>query len=618
VALRFVDEEEVRRMSQPIRRRFALAVALLGFCATVRAAGDTVILVEQPMPPPSWALLERELLHANARACEEFFDHYFDDRGYLECVTRWGGDDGPDDAIENLSDWPVLHALGAPESVLRLYKKGWEGHLRQYTEARTSDVEIARDGMYYKEFPVSFDWMHNGEGLTPFNLQGLADPGDARFRQRVTRFAGFYVNEDPGAPNYDKRHRLIRSMFNGSRGPLLRPATAKDWAGDPIRVEGRFHPGHGEHNYREMLDHFRDYTDIVGDHPQNLRATTLALNAYMLNHESKYKTWLLEYVDAWRQRMRDNGGIIPTKIGLDGKIGGPEARWYGGVYGWAFTVIDPVTGQKVHRNHHDFGLVGFGNAYLLTGDDRYLDVWRKQIDAVNAHKKVLDGKDQYPRMYGEGGWYDFTPRKYDYGALELYYWSMCQQDRDRLPGAGWLAFLEGQDPGYPERSLRAAFAAIHGKLEGMRRDTTTPDTRLADDPLAFNPATVDSLIELTLGGIYPGHCGGPLHCRVRHFDPLLKRAGLPQDVAALVEGLLASETTLTLVNVNQSEARQVIVQAGGYAEHQWQSATIDGREVRIDRSNVTVNLGPGAGARLVLKLKRYVNQPTLAMPWDQG
>jgi hypothetical protein len=605
-------------LSRVLNNRLAATAALLVWGGTIAVAGEAVIRIDTPMPPPSWAVLERELLRANVRACEEYFDRYFDDRGYLECVTRWGGDDGPDDAIENLSDWPVLHALGADESVLRLYKKGWEGHLRQYTEARTRDVEFARGGMYYKEFPVSFDWLHNGEGLTPFNLQGLADPGDLRFRQRALRFASFYLNEDPGALNYDAAHRIIRSMFNGSRGPLLRPATALDWAGDPIEVEGRFHPGHGERNYREMLEHFREYGDIVGDHPQNMLATTLALNAYMLTHESKYRTWLLDYVDAWRQRTIANGGIIPTKIGLDGSIGGPSGRWYGGVYGWGFTVTDPVTGQKVHRNRHELGLVGFGNAYLLTGDDRYLDVWRKQIDAVNAQRKVIDGKTQYPRMYGEHGWYDFTPRKYDVGALELCYWSMQQQDRDRLPGGGWLAFLESRDPGYPERALRAGFAAIRDKLAGMRRDTTTPDTRLADDPLAFNPATVGALIELTLGGIHPGHRGAPLHCRVRHFDPTRKRAGLPEDVAALVEGLLASETRLTLVNINQSEPRDVIIQAGGYAEHQWESAMIGGRETQIGGPYVTLSLSPGAGARLVLKIKRYVNQPTLAMPWKRG
>ena len=32
-----------------------------------------------------------------------------------------------------------------------------------------------------------------------FNLQGLSDPLDAAFAERARRFAGFYLNEDPGA-----------------------------------------------------------------------------------------------------------------------------------------------------------------------------------------------------------------------------------------------------------------------------------------------------------------------------------------------------------------------------------------------------------------------------------
>jgi hypothetical protein len=605
-------------MSQLRAPRLALAALLLSGLPPRPAAGDPVIRIETPMPPPGWALLERELLRAHVRACKEYFERYFDERGHLECVTRWGGDDGPDDAIENLSDWPLLHALGADDSVLRLYKKCWEGHLRQYTEARTTEVEMARGGMYYKEFPVSFDWLHNGEGLTPFNLQGLSDPHDGRFRRRVVRFAGFYLNEEPGAHNYDFTHKIIRSMFNGSRGPLLRPASAVEWAGDPIEVEGRFRAGHGERNYKEMLEHFRDYGDIVGDHPQNLLATTLALNAYMLTHEPKYRDWLLGYVDAWRKRMEENHGIIPTKVGLDGKIGGPEGRWYGGVYGWGFTVIDPVTGKEVHRNQHASGIVGFGNAYLLTGDDRYLDPWRKQIAAINAQKKVEGGRELYPRMFGKDGWYDYARGKYNHGALELYYWSMSPTDRARLPDGGWLAFLEGKDPGYPERALRADFETIRAKVEGMRRDLTTPDTRLSDDPMPFNPATVATLVELTLGGIYPGHRSGPLHCRVRHFDPERGRAGLPEDVAALVEKLTATETVLVLVNVNPSEPRRVIVQAGAYGEHRWDSAEVDGREVAIGGPHFTVRLAPGSGGRLVLKTRRYVNQPTLAVPLNRG
>ncbi|MEZ6048250.1 MAG: hypothetical protein R3C11_22280 [Planctomycetaceae bacterium] len=96
------------------------------------------------MAPPTWAVLERELLKQEHIACQQFYDRYFDSKGYLECVERWGGDDGPDDAIENVNDWPILHAIGGHEDILTMYKTAWEGHLRQYTLAKTVDVPFAR------------------------------------------------------------------------------------------------------------------------------------------------------------------------------------------------------------------------------------------------------------------------------------------------------------------------------------------------------------------------------------------------------------------------------------------------------------------------------------------
>src|SRR5258707_658126 len=177
----------------------SMAVAVFVIVASLGRgrAAEPAITIDTPMAPPAWALFERELLRANAAACEEVFKKYFDERGFLLCVERWGGDDGPDDAIENCNDWPLLYALGAPEPLRELYEKAWEGHLRQYTLAKTTEVPLARDGMYYKEFPTQFDWMHNGEGLTVFNLMGLASPRDPAFERRVRRYAGFYMNEDP-------------------------------------------------------------------------------------------------------------------------------------------------------------------------------------------------------------------------------------------------------------------------------------------------------------------------------------------------------------------------------------------------------------------------------------
>jgi hypothetical protein len=612
-------------------RIYWLIVAACWFVAPAVAAGPTAIpgpatiSIDAPMSPPTWALLERQLLETSAEACREFYARYFDKRGYLLCVERWGGDDGPDDAIENCNDWPFLYALGGHDDVRRMVERAWEGHLRQYTAAKTVDVPMARDGIYYKEFPVMFDWLHNGEGLAVFNRMGLcfaggssADPHSNAYEQRVRRYAGFYLNEDPGAANYDAEKKIIRSLFNGSRGPLLRKATALDWAGDPIEVENRFAPKHGERTYDEMLAHFKDYNDIVGDHPQNLQSTTLAFNAFALTQEAKYREWLLEYVDAWRERAAANGGIFPSNVGLDGKIGGSaDGKWYGGVYGWGFTVIGAHDGKPINRNTTAWGFSGLWTAMMLTGDDAYLDVWRKQCDAINAQARAIDGRLQYPRMHGDEGWYGWTDEPYAEHALTLYCLSMKEADRRRVPKNGWLEYLDGKNPNYPETALRSDLAQVGRRVGEFRADPTTPDTRLADDPLRFNPAIVTALLELTLGAPHPGRGCNPLVAQVRYFDPIARRAGLPEGVAALVSRMTADEIDLTLVNMNQLAERTVVVQGGAYGEHEIAAVTdVAGKAVPVEARSVRIKLAPGAGGRLTLRMKRYAQEPTFEFPFE--
>jgi hypothetical protein len=163
----------------------------------------------------------------------------------------------------------------------------------------------------------------------------LGAPYDRRTKERVQRFVGFYMDEDPGAPNYDPKLKLIKSMMNGSRGPMLRKATALDWTGDPIEVENRFPSlGHGEGAYAGMLKHFEEYTDVVGDHPLNLVATQpQCLHA---DPSAEIQDWVLGYCDAWAQRARDNGGIIPPgRRGRQDRR--PSGKWYASAYGWGFS-----------------------------------------------------------------------------------------------------------------------------------------------------------------------------------------------------------------------------------------------------------------------------------------
>jgi hypothetical protein len=339
----------------------------------------------------------------------------------------------------------------------------------------------------------------------------------------------------------------------------------------------------------------------------------------MIDGEDKYRRWLLDYVDAWLARMEANGGVIPSNIGLDGTIGGAAGgKWYGGTYGWAFTVKVPQTGRMEHRNRQARSFTGFMNAYLLTADDKYLDAWRNQADVINAQARTIDGRKMYPRMYGDDGWYGWTPEPYTENAQEIYYLSMQPRDRQRTSDNGWLLFLEGKRPEYAETELRSDLNRVRQRVAAMREDASTPDTRLADNPMQYNPCSVESLIQLMLGGVHVTRNASVLHCRLRYFDPLARRPGLPDDVAALVERLAADSVAVTLVNTNQLEPRTVSVQAGGYGEHRFTGVETGNQRVECNADCVDVRLAPGCGAKLTLSMQRYVNPPTMRPPWDRS
>jgi hypothetical protein len=563
--------------------------------------------------------LERQILAEQVPACREFYDKYFDARGYLQCFVRWGANDGPDDAFENFNGWPELHALGADDEILRLYLKGHEGLLKQYTEARTIETPIAREGMYHQEFIVQSDWMHHGEGLQLFNRMGLSTgASDATYANRARRFAGLYMGEDPAAPNYDPKLKLIRSMQNGSRGPMLRKATALDWVGDSFDV-GKFVAQHGESTYAQFLEHYREYTDVEGDHFINLVATTLPTNAYLLSNERKYKQWIVDYMDGWLDRMKRNGGVIPSYVDYrDGKIGGPENKWWGNAYGWGFSPVNPVNQRREDRNRIPRAVVGFANAVLVSGNQKYADAWRTMIEAVNSHARTVDGQKEYPTMCGADGWYGWKKEPWNVGAMELWYLSMRPNDAKRLTDSAWLAYLHGKDTDFPVTALQKDIVALGRKTAAFRADKTPPERRLADNMLNWNPASIGALTQLMQGALVPGREGGLLFARLRYFDPERRRAGVPPDVAALVSELTDTNTVVTLVNTNPTEVRTLVVQGGAYGEHGFSTVTIDGKQQPLNARAFSVRLLPGAGAKLTLATKRFAESPTIRRPWERN
>jgi hypothetical protein len=592
-------------------RVFSLLSAAVIALAAAQLAGQrssVVIHIDKVTPPPPWAVAEREMLDAAAEGVRQWLERYVRPDGSVTVPERWGVTDGPDDIMETIRGWPLAHAMGAPESVADAYERVWEGHLRQFGRAKIPTVELAKDGIFVKEFPPAFDWEHTGEGLQAFYWHALGRPNDAANLARARRFAGFYLNEDPEAQNYDPKLKIIKSLFNGSKGPVTRPVTPVDWDGDedPKRAA-----------------RFATSSNIRGDHPLNLLAVTLATQAYLLTHEGKYKRWALEYVDAWRARAGANGGNFPSNIGLDGKIGGEwGGRWYGGIFGWN----SPDDGL---RNYVLRGIpAAFSQAAMLSRDMRYIDPVRRQVDNLFAAARVENGEVLVPHYYGlsqdgKVGWYGYRPGEFfPTGALgnlsettiELYLWSHDPADAkrilpnppDRRSVQGWIEFLQGRRPNYPVEAMQQE-----------RQDAARTAERTAKKASGYgaSPVAFESLANLTLGAANLYGSGDVLRSQVRFFDPERRRAGLAQDVAALVERIDRDSVTLMLVNTSATASRRLIVQMGAYGEHQATSVQVGDRRVPIDAPSFEVTLAAGAGDRIVIGIKRLAHDPTLAFPW---
>ena len=603
-------------MKSYTRPLFLLTLTLLT-SAQLAGQRNISIVIDKAIEAPAWAKAEREMLYAAGEGARLWVERYVKPDGSVNVPERWGVTDGPDDITETVRGWPLIYAMGAPESVADAYEKVWEGHLRQFGRAKIPTVELAKDGIFVKEFPPSFDWEHTGEGLQAFYWHALGRPNDAANLARVRRFAGFYLNEDPEASNYDPKLRIIKSLFNGSKGAITRPVTPVDWDGDenPKRAE-----------------RFSTSSNIRGDHPLNLLATTLATQAYLLTHESKYKSWALEYVDAWRDRAAANGGNFPSNIGLDGKIGGEWAgKWYGGIFGWN----SPDDGL---RNYVLRGIpAAFGQAAMLSHNAAYIAPVRRQVDNIFAAARTEKGQVLLPHYYGEPprsssgqasgkvGWYGYREGEfYPTGALgnlseatiELYLWSLNPADLkrilpnppDRRSVQGWIEFLQGNRPGYPVEAMQAEQQDVKRAADR----TAKKATGYGASPVAF-----ESLANLTLGAANLYGSGDVLRSQVRYFDPERRRAGLSQDVAALVEKIEPDSVTLTLVNTSRTASRRVVVQMGAYGEHQATTVQTGDRTITVNGPSFEVQLAQGAGEQIVIGIRRLVNDPTLRFPWDR-
>ncbi|MCU0522137.1 MAG: hypothetical protein MUF84_15770, partial [Anaerolineae bacterium] len=174
-----------------------------------------------------------------------------------------------------------------------------------------------------------------------------------------------------------------------------------------------------------------------------------------------------------------------------------------------------------------------------------------------------------------------------------------------------------ENPDYPAQALSDTITCMQQRLDRIESDDwSTQDQWDVHHWQDLNPVVPEGLIQMAMGTPAAVYHGGLLHASVRYFDRIGGRPGLPEDVAALVSEITADGLTLSLVNTNPLQAREVLVQAGGYGEHRFAEVQEgEAPPVPVNDKVLLVRLGPWSQARLRMKMDRYVNRPTYDFPW---
>ena len=585
-------------------------------------------------PPAPWAFAQRALIQAMDAAAPVFQERYTRADGTFVWRAQWPGMDGSDDGYESYGNWPLFYSLGGSADIHRRSRFLWDAVTRQWTAY----------GQVWREFDAYYDWMHHGESSIFLYFFGLADPAIAVDRARALRFARMYTGEDPDAPNWDATHRMLRSPINGSRGPRFENSW-DDWAthrailahypapfDDIPGVAGPVADWNDDRVYAQILRLLNE-RQMRGDVPLNLTATSLVTHAFIHTGEERYRRWVLDYLEAWAERIRANGGLCPDNVGPNGVIGERmDGKWWGGYYGWRWphglmSIIQPLT-------------IAAMNAVLLSGDMTYLDIPRGQLDYMLALGRIADGALLVPHRHTDEGWTDERPLSPEY-PLQLWYMSQDPRDATRLerfperdtawktiaPGRGkgddihlapWYCYLTGQNPDYPAAIIEAQWVEVARRMDRLRQDDGDPETWDVHHWQEINPVHTEALVQLTCGGPQIIYHGGLLHVRLRPFDAEARRPGLPPDVAALVHQMDADSVSVTLTNVSVVHQRRMVLQAGAFGEHLFTTVT-DRRAAEpvvtpVHDRHLEVTLPPGASADLHIGMRRYQHQPRYSWP----
>jgi hypothetical protein len=200
-------------------------------------------------------------------------------------------------------------------------------------------------------------------------------------------------------------------------------------------------------------------------------------------------------------------------------------------------------------------------------------------------------------------------------------WKHVQPGRgkgDDIHIAPWYCYIRGQNEDYPQRILGAQWTEVTRRMNNMWHDDGDPEEWDVHHWQDINPVHTEALVQLSCGGPQIIYHGGLLHVRLRYYDAIERRPGLPDDVSALVHALDAGSTSVTLTNTSPLHERRLIIQAGAFGEHNFTGVTeITGEQATpqgISGKYLPVVLPPGHSVDLRLDMQRYANPPSYNQP----
>ena len=564
---------------------------------------------------PEWAVLQRRLFEVMDQGWRVFDEKFCNPDGSL--IFNQSMDhsrDGADDFYEAFFNWPALYMLGGSEEILSAAKKSWKGVTEQLTKL----------GLVKDQYERGYDWFHQGESMIFFYAICAADPKDQEFKKLAKQFADLYAGKN--SPNYVADKNIIPAPHNGSDG--LRPGLGQENqdgypAGDINSVMKPYGlPLHYVEGINEWDDLAVKEKSILmasemervlgyGDVAVNLAVTSLIANQWLYDNEQSSADWINKYIQGWVDRAEANDGIVPDNVAPNGEVGGlHDGRWFGGHYGWTwphgFYSVSHAT------------LVAALNAILVSGDKSVLQLTRTVLQKVKSLGRVgtiietesslQAGTERFgvpvdkpvvlvPYRYGKDGWFDYSPMIM---SLPMWLWYLSMSDEDTkfmeelIEGiapfgsylsptrnkeeagheAPWFLYLQGKNENYPTTALAMALGQVARRMRLM-------ETEVISGPGGVNihfwqevqPIVTEILTQLTLGAPQVLYNGGLQVARLRYFDADAGRIGLPNEVAALVTKITKDETWVELVNTSITQTRRVVLLAGAFGEHQFESVT---------------------------------------------